>query len=170
MDNLLILLLSTLVSYILAGEICYFRNYFGVRGSKYCYSSCCGTYYNRYCCYRTSGGTIAGAVVGAIICVAIIAGVVVCIVKKNNRSRGAIIAPFNTNTTGVTIVHSNTQNQYSGTSMTMYPTGAQGFSHAPPPPMYNQPAGYPQYPPPQYPAHVSGGIHPAYPPNPAYPM
>lgn len=34
---------------------------------------------------------------------AIIAGVVVCIVKKNNRSRGAIIAPFNTNTTGVTI-------------------------------------------------------------------
>lgn len=67
-------------------------------------------------------------------------------------------------------VHSNTQNQYSGTSMTMYPTGAQGFSHAPPPPMYNQPAGYPQYPPPQYPAHVSGGIHPAYPPNPAYPM
>lgn len=34
---------------------------------------------------------------------AIIAGVVVCIVKKNKRSRGAIIAPFNTNTTGVTI-------------------------------------------------------------------
>lgn len=67
-------------------------------------------------------------------------------------------------------VHSNTQNQYSGTSMTMYPTSTQGYNHAPPPPMYSQQAGYPQYPPPQYPAHVSGGIHPAYPPNPAYAM
>lgn len=54
--------------------------------------------------------------------------------------------------------------------MTMYPTSTQGYNHAPPPPMYSQPAGYPQYPPPQYPAHVSGGIHPAYPPNPAYAM
>ncbi|XP_022344394.2 uncharacterized protein LOC111137284 [Crassostrea virginica] len=169
MDNLLLLLLTTAVSYIFAGEICYFENYFGYSSSKYCYSSCCGTYYNRYCCYRTSGGTIAGAVVGAIVCVAIIAGVVVCILKKNQRSRGAIIAPFNTNNTGVTIVHSNTQTQYGGAPMPMYPAPPPGYNQgAPPPPMYPQTQGFSQYPPTQYPPPVSGGINPAYPPHPGY--
>ncbi|XP_061170305.1 protein shisa-5-like [Saccostrea echinata] len=173
MDNFLILFVLTLVEYILAGETCYFRNYYNsyyVSGRKYCYSSCCGSYYNRYCCYRTSGGTIAGAVVGALVCIAVIAGVVVCVVMKKKRSRGAIIAPFQNNTTGVTIVHSNTQNQYTGPPMQAYPPPPPGYNQVPPPPMYQQPQGYSQYPPPQYPQTVGGGINPAYPPNAGFTM
>ncbi|XP_048745562.2 cysteine and tyrosine-rich protein 1-like [Ostrea edulis] len=175
MENILALVFSVLINYILAGETCYFRKTYYLsysKGIKYCYSSCCGSYYNRYCCYKTSGGTIAGAVVGALVCLAVIAGVVICIVMKKKRSAGAIITPFQNNTTGVTIVHSNTQNQCSSNvpPIQAYPPPIQGYNQPPPPPMYQQHYGHPQYPPPQYPMTIGGGINPAYPPSTRNPM
>ncbi|XP_022287043.1 uncharacterized protein LOC111099863 [Crassostrea virginica] len=66
-----------------AGEYC--KYIYEGRGSvkyMYCDVTCCGYYYNRYCCNVSSTALYIGAVVGGVICVVLIIGIVVCCVYK----------------------------------------------------------------------------------------
>lgn len=66
-----------------AGEQCSYK-YEGGGSVKqlYCEVSCCGTYYQRYCCTVTSTALYIGAVVGGVVCVILIIGIVICCVYK----------------------------------------------------------------------------------------
>ncbi|XP_048746556.2 uncharacterized protein LOC125659052 [Ostrea edulis] len=73
----------TIFAGCLAGEYCSYSNV-GGGGVQYLYCdvTCCGYYYSRYCCTFTSTALYVGAISGAVICIALVIGILVCCIYK----------------------------------------------------------------------------------------
>ncbi|XP_061194508.1 protein shisa-4-like [Saccostrea echinata] len=82
-QNVVLAQVLIIISGCLGGEYCSY-NYNGGSGVKYMYCdvTCCGSYYERYCCALTSTALYVGAIAGGVICVGLIIGIVVCCVYK----------------------------------------------------------------------------------------
>ncbi|XP_021339977.1 extensin-like, partial [Mizuhopecten yessoensis] len=160
----------TLVLSVRGGEYCR-AAYYGYY--MYCPVSCCGSYYNKYCCdHNWSGGTIAGLVIGCIVGLGLLITVLVCLCaacNKNRHTRGRVVYPSNQQPT-VAIVNTNTHTGHGsaypqqGTIQPHPPFPPQGPAYPPQGPA-NPPQG-PAYPPPPPGYNPQGPVYP--PPPPAY--
>ncbi|XP_033757321.1 formin-B-like [Pecten maximus] len=164
------LILTTYIGWALADQDCYYvysyyRN-FQLRqryGYLYCSGTCCGYYYDRSCC--TSGGSIAGAVIGCMIFVAFVVFVIFLIKSCNRTQTGVVVANHNPRRGEVTVVTTNTHVPPAQTNTGPYPPPGHGSNPGgsyPPPGPGSYPGG--SYPPPG-PGSYPGGGHP--PPQPA---
>ncbi|OWF49513.1 protein shisa-4-like [Mizuhopecten yessoensis] len=95
LEILFILLSLASVSY--GWDYCYYSYYsYKYRrhetGYNYCDTSCCGYSQNRYCC--SYDGTKAGAIVGGVICIAVIIGILACCLKSHYFRSRRVVRPL----------------------------------------------------------------------------
>lgn len=154
-DKLVIFILCFIVGAL--AEFCteYDSGMWSSQRTFYCSTGCCGSYYNRHCCWG-SAGTIAGIVIG---CLAGVGGIITVIViiccccRKGRGAQGQVMTPV-----GGTTITTATVGQPA------YPVTSPAYPGAYPYGQPTQTAGFTQaYP--QQPAPFEGPKPPAYTPN-----